>query len=104
MLNKKIIAKLKKIYIESKTAKIGSEIICPTCKKKHIKTTYQKLFCGNKKCKDWYWNNIIESRASKKNAYYYSKIIHHTNNIDDEYDDFNRGDEDILTDFDNQYN
>ena len=42
-------------------AKVGEEIVCPSCGTKHIKKSYQSVFCktkGKTKCKDNYWNNV----------------------------------------------
>ena len=59
----------KKKLIEAKNlcnkAKIGEEIICPSCGTKHIKKVYQSVFCSSKgktKCKDNYWNNVDPSK------------------------------------------
>ena len=61
--------KNKKKLIEAKAlcndAKIGEEITCPSCNSKHIKKSYQSVFCktkGGTKCKDNFWNNVDPSK------------------------------------------
>jgi len=61
--------KNRKKLIEAKelcnTTKIGEEIICPSCSSKHIKKSYQSVFCktkGGTKCKDNFWNNVDPSK------------------------------------------
>lgn len=65
-------------------AKIGQEITCPSCSTKHIKKSYQSVFCkskGGTRCKDNYWNNVDPSkrnnttRISPANARYYNNVI-----------------------------
>jgi len=62
-------------------AKVGEEIVCPSCGTTHTKKSYQSVFCktkGGTKCKDYYWNNVDESkrknttRISPANARYMS--------------------------------
>jgi hypothetical protein len=43
-------------YKSNKSAKVGTEIICPICGTKFVKRQYSQAFC-NSKCKDSYWNN-----------------------------------------------
>ena len=46
-------------------AKIGDEIVCPSCGTKHKKKSYQSVFCKTKrktKCKDYFWNNVDENK------------------------------------------
>jgi hypothetical protein len=71
--------KLKEAYKKSKEAKVGELCICPSCKSKFIKTSYQQAFCKNKPgsiCKDFYWNNVTPTkknnttRISPANAQY----------------------------------
>ena len=60
-------SKLKILYKQSKSAKVGDKCICPSCKKIFIKTTYQQAFCKTKagtKCKDYYWNNITPTKRN----------------------------------------
>lgn len=50
-------------------AKIGEEIICPSCGTKHIKKSYQSVFCKTKKgtkCKDNYWNNVDPKKRNNR--------------------------------------
>lgn len=59
------------VYLESKAAKVGSEIQCPYCGTMHTKTTYHKVFCSNgkkdrsKNCKDHFWNRATETRRGQ---------------------------------------
>lgn len=44
-----------------KNAKVGEIITCPSCGTKHVKKSYQSVFCksrGGTVCKDNYWNNV----------------------------------------------
>jgi hypothetical protein len=65
-------------------AKVGEEIVCPSCGTKHVKNSYQTVFCkskGGTKCKDNYWNNVDQSkrcnttRISPANAAYHAFVI-----------------------------
>lgn len=55
-------------YEANKNAKVGTEIICPVCRKKFIKNSYQQAFCVRKdkkqkhRCKDVYWNSVDDNR------------------------------------------
>lgn len=62
-----------KQYNLNKTKKVNEVIICHSCGKSIVKTTYNKSFCSTK-CKDNYWNNIDDNKRRKKNAYYYSML------------------------------
>lgn len=44
------------IYAQSKKAKTGEKIVCPSCEKTLVKRSYQQAFCCLK-CKDRYWNS-----------------------------------------------
>lgn len=77
---KKLLAK----YQACQSAKIGSDISCPSCNTTHKKNAYNTVFCkskGGTKCKDNYWNNVDPSkrdnrtRISPANALYYNSII-----------------------------
>ena len=51
------------VYVFNKKAKTGTELVCPTCRRKFIKNSYQQAFCSQpgqkkRKCKDKYWNRI----------------------------------------------
>jgi len=61
-------SKRKLQYISNKSAKVGTEIICPICGTKFIKRQYSQAFC-NSKCKDSYWNN----KADRHRAGYYEE-------------------------------
>jgi hypothetical protein len=68
-------------YNEAKKAKVGDEITCPTCGKKHIKTTYHKIFCSNYKargrhnCKDNFWNRVDPEKRCRKTPYFEDVIL-----------------------------
>lgn len=77
---KKLLAK----YKACQSAKIGSDIVCPSCNTTHVKKAYNSVFCkskGGTKCKDNYWNNVDPSkrdnrtRISPANALYYNSIV-----------------------------
>ena len=88
---------MKTAYIKAKSAKVGETIVCPTCGKHFVKTSYQQAFCrmrgknkGNKKsnlCKDQYWT-FMNPRGEKG-----VKAINTRMNIaqsyeHDDYDDY----------------
>ena len=52
------------LYKNNKSAKVGTEVECPTCHKRFIKKSYQQAFCC-KDCKDKFWN-----RTRKSNGYF----------------------------------
>lgn len=56
-------------YTAAKDAKVGSVIHCPTCNASHRKTTYHKVFCAKKKCKDTYWNTVDDKRRERAKIY-----------------------------------
>jgi ribosomal protein L32 len=59
---------MRRLYDKAKAAPVGSRIVCPTCGKRHSKTSYQKVFCrntGRGNCKDRYWNTVDEVRSIK---------------------------------------
>lgn len=56
-------------YDSAKSAKVGTNIHCPTCNKSHIKTTYHKVFCGRVRCKDEYWNTVDDKRRERAKKY-----------------------------------
>lgn len=61
------IQKLKKAYIQSKSAKVGDQCTCPSCSTVFIKTNYQQAFCRKYKgtiCKDYYWNNVTPNKRN----------------------------------------
>ena len=52
-----------------KDAKVGDEIVCPSCETKHTKKSYQSVFCqtkGGTVCKDNYWNNVDQNKRNNK--------------------------------------
>lgn len=58
---------MKVIYNKNKTAKVGSECICPVCKTEFKKVSYQQVFCGSKGgtiCKDKYWNKVTPNKRN----------------------------------------
>lgn len=83
-MSKKRIEVMKILYRKSKSAKVGEEVVCPSCYVKFIKDNYQQAFCKTKSgttCKDYYWNNVTETkrnnttRISPANARYYTEVI-----------------------------
>lgn len=75
---------IKKLYENSKSAKVGSLCKCPSCGSEFIKTNYQQAFCKTKKgtkCKDKYWNIVTPekrnntTRISPANANYQAKMM-----------------------------
>lgn len=89
----KIKAKMQRQYEKNKRAKIGDTCICPACLIEFVKEHYQQKFCKSKPktfCKDYYWNNVIESkrnnttRISPANAHYYAKHIEPFVDFDDD--------------------
>lgn len=61
-------SKRKIIYELNKSAKVGTEIVCPICGKSFIKRQYSQSFC-NSKCKDAYWN----AKKDRHRAGYYEE-------------------------------
>lgn len=60
-------AKIKELYENAKTAKVGSICKCPSCGTEFAKTNYQQAFCKSKsgtKCKDKYWNTVIPDKRN----------------------------------------
>lgn len=50
-------------------AKVGETIVCPSCGTKHVKKSYQSVFCktkGKTKCKDNYWNNVDPKKRNNR--------------------------------------
>ena len=76
----KNITSLKTLYNQTKKAKIGHVIKCPACKQKHIKTTYNKVFCsnaktvGNPNCKDNFWN-FVDPEKKCRNTEYFREVL-----------------------------
>ena len=59
--------KIRDRYKLNKSAKVGTELICPSCGTSFIKTNYQQAFCKSKpktKCKDYYWNNVTPTKRN----------------------------------------
>lgn len=56
-------------YNAAKAAKVKEVVYCPTCNKRHLKTTYHNIFCENPKCKDTYWNAISDNRRERAKIY-----------------------------------
>lgn len=55
-------------YNINKTRGVGDKMICPTCERPIIKTSYQHVFCSNKRsgnCKDRFHNLMDESRQTR---------------------------------------
>ena len=58
---------IKERYKLNKAAKVGEEIVCPSCGHRFIKKSYQQVFCKTKtgtKCKDKYWNTVTPSKRN----------------------------------------
>jgi predicted nucleic acid-binding Zn ribbon protein len=68
--------KKNKRYNINKSAKVGTEIICPVCGKRLIKKSYQQAFCSTE-CKDKYWNN-----KRKCNGYFKQYNIEHPERLE----------------------
>lgn len=70
------ITSLKQLYNNAKKAKVGDMIRCPTCRKMHEKTTYNKIFCcnartvGNPNCKDNFWNWVDPEKKCRDTEYF----------------------------------
>lgn len=59
--------KIREKYSISKSAKVGTECICPSCNSKFIKSSYQQAFCktkGKTVCKDAYWNTVDPNKRN----------------------------------------
>lgn len=57
--------RLRERYKLNKGAKVGEELVCPSCGAGFIKTNYQQAFCktkGGTKCKDKYWNTVTPEK------------------------------------------
>ncbi len=60
-------AKIKELYENAKSAKVGSTCKCPSCGTEFEKTNYQQAFCKSKKgtkCKDKYWNLVTPEKRN----------------------------------------
>jgi len=56
-------------YKLNKSAKVGQELVCPSCGTKFIKSCYQQAFCKSKdgtQCKDKYWNTVTPNKRNNK--------------------------------------
>lgn len=59
--------KIRERYKLNKEAKVGQEIICPSCNTFFEKTNYQQAFCKSKSgtiCKDKYWNTVTPGKRN----------------------------------------
>lgn len=88
--------RLKERYKINKTAKVGEELVCPSCCETFIKESYQQAFCKTKpktKCKDRYWNTVTPTkrnnttRISPANRRYYENHIENREFKVSDYDD-----------------
>ena len=68
-------AKVKK-YDLNKSAKVGSQLICPVCGQIFTKKSYQQAFCSTI-CKDKYWN-----QKRKDNGYFKRYNIEHPERLE----------------------
>jgi hypothetical protein len=60
-------AKIKELYENAKSAKVGSTCKCPSCGTEFVKTNYQQAFCKSKNgtiCKDKYWNTVTPEKRN----------------------------------------
>ena len=60
-------AKIKELYENAKSAKVGSTCKCPSCGTEFMKTNYQQAFCKSKSgtiCKDKYWNLVTPEKRN----------------------------------------
>jgi hypothetical protein len=58
---------IKAQYRHNKSAKVGDYCFCPSCEVLFIKERKQQAFCKTKtgtKCKDKYWNTVIETKRN----------------------------------------
>lgn len=58
---------MKLTHKTNKEKKVGQECICPSCKTKFIKESYQQTFCktkGGTICKDKYWNSVTPTKRN----------------------------------------
>jgi endogenous inhibitor of DNA gyrase (YacG/DUF329 family) len=62
-MKRKKINEMKHRYSVAEKSKIGVRINCPACSRLITKKSYQHKFC-NKRCKDFYWNNVIETKRN----------------------------------------
>lgn len=76
-VTEELVRKMRARFLLASTANVGDSIVCPTCGKTHIKTTYNKVFCSNGRtnkgranCKDRYHNTVSEERRDR--AVYYN--------------------------------
>lgn len=54
------------LYLIAKSAKVGADVRCPSCKAHFKKKSHQQAFCSNKgdgNCKDFYWNGSTDERT-----------------------------------------
>lgn len=66
--------KLIENYYNNKNSKINSLIFCPVCGSDFTKKNLQHTFCSLK-CKDTFWDNIVEERIERKNIWINRKHI-----------------------------
>jgi hypothetical protein len=88
-MKNKNLTSLKQLYNNAKKAKVGDTIKCPACLKKHVKTTYHKIFCCNYKtvgpnnCKDNFWNFVDPEKRCRDTEYFRDVICNHGDPDDD---------------------
>lgn len=84
--------KIKERYKRNKSAKVGDELICPSCGTTFVKEHYQQAFCktkGGTVCKDKYWNTVTPekrcntTRISPANAAYMERMAEQRNYDED---------------------
>ena len=61
--------KIKTRYRLNKSAKVGDQIICPSCGTHFTKAQHQQAFCktkGGTICKDKYWNTVTPDKKNNR--------------------------------------
>ena len=58
---------MKARYSVNKSAKVGDNLVCPSCGTSFVKSNYQQAFCKSKSgtfCKDYFWNNVTPNKRN----------------------------------------
>lgn len=56
-------------YVDAQLADVNTEINCPVCKRRFVKSHRAQVFCSNKgkfNCKDAYWQTLRRHRMIDK--------------------------------------
>ena len=81
-MKQKAIEEMKAIYQENQKASNSVECICPSCKTKFTKKSYQQIFCKTKawtKCKDKYWNTVTPEKRNNKTRISPASFVYQAN-------------------------